>query len=120
MQRSGVPNAALPAIYQMAETFVYPSCYEGFGLPIVEAIQSELPVVACTGSCLEEAGGPDCLYVHPDDVQGIAAALERAIYDDAFRKKSIERSKDYIKRFENMDIARQMIGLYREILLNKP
>ena len=116
----GVPNAALPAIYQMAEAFVYPSCYEGFGLPIVEAIQSELPVVACTGSCLEEAGGPDCLYVHPDDVQGMAAALERAIYDDTFRKKSIERSKDYIKRFENMDIARQMIGLYREILLNKP
>ncbi len=57
----GVPNDLLVAIYNQAEAFIYPSRYEGFGIPIIEAIQSGLPVVAATGSCLEEAGGPDCL-----------------------------------------------------------
>ena len=53
---SGVPDSDLAAIYAMAEVFVYPSRYEGFGIPIIEAISTGLPVVACTGSCLEEAG----------------------------------------------------------------
>ena len=52
---SGVPDNDLAAIYAMAEVFVYPSRYEGFGIPIIEAIAAGLPVVACTGSCLEEA-----------------------------------------------------------------
>lgn len=112
----GVPNTDLPAIYRRAKAFAYPSRYEGFGLPIVEAIQSGLPVVACTGSCLEEAGGPDCLYVHPDDVRGMATALERAIYDNDFRRLSLERSKEYIKRFENTDAARQVIEVYEKTL----
>ncbi len=52
----GIPSDDLPAIYQSAETFVYPSVYEGFGIPILEALHSGIPVVAATGSCLEEAG----------------------------------------------------------------
>ena len=78
---SGVPNADLPSLYQMAEACVYPSRYEGFGVPIIEAIQSGLPVVGCTGSCLEEAGGPDCLYVDPDDDRAIARAISRVLVD---------------------------------------
>ena len=57
----GVPDADLQALYRMADVFVYPSRYEGFGIPVIEAIHSGLPVVAATGSCLEEAGGPGCL-----------------------------------------------------------
>ncbi|EJX04135.1 mannosyltransferase [gut metagenome] len=71
----GVPNSVLPAIYQMAEAFVYPSRYEGFGIPVIEAIQSGLPVVAATGSCLEEAGGPHSFYVDPDDSEGLREAV---------------------------------------------
>ena len=74
---SNVPFDDLPAFYQLAEIFVYPSRFEGFGIPIIEALYSGIPVVAATGSCLEEAGGPDSIYVHPDDIKGMADASNR-------------------------------------------
>ena len=112
---NGVPNADLPAIYQMAEACVYPSRYEGFGIPIIEAIQSGLPVVACTGSCLEEAGGPDSLYVSPDDVEGMAEAIRRSLKGAEGREERILRSQHYVHRFEGTDVASQVLSLYEEI-----
>lgn len=106
----GVPNDALPAIYQMAAAFVYPSRYEGFGIPIIEAIQSGLPVVAAKGSCLEEAGGPASLYVDPDDDRALAEALLTALAESDSR---VAASRDYVRRFENSDVARQMMDEYR-------
>ena len=109
---TGVPNADLPAIYQMAEACVYPSRYEGFGIPIIEAIQSGLPVVACTGSCLEEAGGPDSLYVSPDDAEGMAHAIRRSLKGAEGRHERILRSQHYVQRFEGTDVAGQVLALY--------
>lgn len=111
----GVPDEDLPAIYGMAEVFVYPSRYEGFGIPIIEAIRMHLPVVACTGSCLEEAGGPDNLYVDPDDAQGLATAICRMLKGAEDREGRIERSRAYIRRFENNDAAQHFLDLYREL-----
>ena len=113
---SGVPNHHLPAIYQQALCFVYPSRYEGFGIPIIEAIQSRLPVVAATGSCLEEAGGPDSLYVHPDDADALAQAVSRSLPGAEGREERIQRSLQYIQRFENNDIAQQMLTLYQRCI----
>ena len=113
---SGVPNHHLPAIYQQALCFVYPSRYEGFGIPIIEAIQSRLPVVAATGSCLEEAGGPDSLYVHPDDADALAQAVSRSLPGAEGREERIQRSLQYIQRFENNDIAQQMLALYQRCI----
>ena len=113
---SGVPDADMGAIYRMAEVFAYPSRYEGFGLPIVEAIQCGLPVVAATGSCLEEAGGDACFYVGPDDVQAMADTLSRLLADPTLRQDCVKRSRAYISRFENGDIARQMTEVYRRTL----
>ena len=113
---SGVPNDDLYAIYQQADCFVYPSRYEGFGIPIIEAIQSGLPVVGCVGSCLEEAGGPDCLYVDPDQPEEMAEAIRQMLPGAAFREKRIAMSREYVHRFENTDIAHQMIAEYKAIL----
>lgn len=112
----GIPNSDLPAIYQGAEVFVYPSRYEGFGIPIIEAIQSRLPVVAATGSCLEEAGGPDCLYVDPDDHGAMARAIGSFLSDHDLRRQAVERSVEYIKRFENQNIARAMTDEYDKVM----
>ena len=113
---NGVPNADLPAIYQMAEACVYPSRYEGFGIPIIEAIQSGLPVVACTGSCLEEAGGPDSLYVSPDDAEGMADAIRRSLKGAEGRDERILRSQHYVQRFEGTDVAGQVLKVYEELI----
>lgn len=111
-----IPSEDLPAVYQLASVFVYPSRYEGFGLPIIEGIQCGLPVVACKGSCLEEAGGPDNLYVDPDDDEGMANAIKRFSDDDLFRRQSIARSQNYIQRFEKQDLAIQMLQEYQKLL----
>ena len=115
----GVSDDDLPAFYAQAETFVYPSVYEGFGIPVIEAVSSGLPVVACTGSCLEEAGGPDSLYVAPDDAQAMADAIRQTLVGAEGREKRIRRSRDYIRRFEGRDVARQVADLYRETLKNQ-
>ena len=114
----GVPSEDLPAFYQQAEACVYPSVYEGFGIPIIEAIQSGLPVVACTGSCLEEAGGPDNLYVAPGDVEGMGNALRQVLKGTEGREQRVERSMDYVRRFENTDVARQVLDVYERMMKN--
>ena len=112
----GVTDEELPALYAGAEAFVYPSRYEGFGIPIVEAISMGLPVVACTGSCLEEAGGPDSLYVDPDDEQAMAQAIRQSLKGAEGREQRIIRSREYIRRFEGADVASQVIRLYQSLL----
>lgn len=110
----GVSDERLPALYAHAEAFVYPSIYEGFGIPIIEAINQGLPVVGCTGSCLEEAGGPHSLYVSPDDAEGLSAALQQMLIGSPEREARIEKSRDYVRRFSGNDVAQRMADLYAE------
>jgi glycosyltransferase involved in cell wall biosynthesis len=112
----GVPDDHLPPIYRLAEAFVYPSRYEGFGIPIIEAISMGLPVVACTGSCLEEAGGPHCIYVDPDDETAMADALSKVLCGAEGREQRIELSRQYIRKFENNDAATRIAEIYRSLV----
>ena len=112
---SGVPDEDLAAIYALAEVFVYPSRYEGFGIPIIEAIAAGLPVVACTGSCLEEAGGPNSLYVNPDNAIDMAEAIKMSMKGARNREERILKSRDYIRRFEGKDVAGQVMEVYKEL-----
>lgn len=113
---SNVPFDDLPAFYQLAEIFVYPSRFEGFGIPIIEALYSGIPVVAATGSCLEEAGGPDSIYVHPDDIKGMADAFKQ-IYTDPERKKNmIEKGHSFAKRFSEEKQAEEILNIYKKLM----
>ncbi|GAB2706172.1 glycosyltransferase family 1 protein [Mucilaginibacter koreensis] len=111
-----VPFSDLPAIYQLATVFVYPSRYEGFGIPVLEALNSGIPVIAATGSCLEEAGGPDSLYIDPDDAEGLAIQVNRILADHSLRQRMIEQGKIYANRFNDADLAAQHITLYQQTL----
>ena len=111
----GVSDAQLRAVYRGAEVFVYPSRYEGFGIPVIEAIHSGLPVVACTGSCLEEAGGPHNIYVSPDDAQALAYGVTRMLRGATGRDERLSLSREYVRRFEGRQVAAQVADIYYDL-----
>lgn len=110
-----VPFGDLPAIYQLAEVFAYPSYFEGFGIPIIEALHSGIPVVAATGSCLEEAGGPDSIYVNPDNPDEAARAFKEILSKPEKKKLMIEKGKEFVKRFSEEKQAAQIMDIYNSI-----
>ncbi len=114
--RHNVVFGDLPIIYQMASAFIYPSRFEGFGIPMLEALCSGTPAIGCTGSCLEEAGGPSSLYVDPDDEKGLAETIDRVLSDDALRERMIADGHEYAKRFEEEKLAQEMVDLYQRVL----
>ncbi|MGL5771665.1 MAG: glycosyltransferase family 4 protein [Bacteroidales bacterium] len=112
----GVPFGDLPAIYQQATIFVYPSFFEGFGIPIIEALYSGIPVIAATGSCLEEAGGPDSIYVNPNSVEQMRDAMSYLINNPDQRNKMIASGKQYAKLFDEENIAIELQKLYDKLI----
>lgn len=105
----------LPGIYQQAKVFAYPSLYEGFGIPIIEALNSGIPVIAATGSCLEEAGGPDSIYVNPQDVDGLAECLNKLLNDPESCRKMVKQGLKYVQQFDNEVIAAALMTYYNTI-----
>ncbi len=114
-----VPFKDLPAIYQMAKVFAYPSLYEGFGIPIIEALYSQVPVVAAKGSCLEEAGGNNSFYISPLDHPALASAINQIIASPELQNKMVTEGLAYVKRFGNEVIAKDMIHVYHTTLSAK-
>lgn len=113
---SNVPFNDLPTLYQSADIFVYPSRFEGFGIPIIEALYSNVPVVAATGSCLEEAGGPHSIYVHPDDIEGMANAF-KLIYEDPEKKKTmVDEGLKFAMQFSEKEQAERIINIYKKLM----
>ena len=106
----------LPLIYRAAQLFVYPSLFEGFGIPIVEAIASGVPVISSTGSCFSEAGGPDCVYVDPHDHQQLGLAIRKILDDPDKAQQMIENSSVYIQRFEPRVIANELMQVYEGLV----
>lgn len=111
-----VPFADLPPLYRLATAFVYPSRIEGFGIPMLEAISSGVPAIGCTGSCLEEAGGPGCIYVDPDDAGAMADAIHRTATDADLRRQMTERGRAYALRFSDEKLCADLWEVYMKVL----
>jgi glycosyltransferase involved in cell wall biosynthesis len=107
-----IPFADLPGIYQLASLFVYPSFYEGFGIPIIEALYSSVPVIAATGSCLEEAGGPHSLYVNPNNALELSEAINHVINNPAQARLMIAKGSAFVQRFNTEILASQLMDCY--------
>lgn len=110
-----VPYADLPAFYKWASTFAYPSRIEGFGIPLLEAISSGVPAIGCTGSCLEEAGGPNSIYVNPDDAKGMADAILRTCTDEPLRQHMISEGKKYALNFSDEKLSHDLMKVYENL-----
>lgn len=101
-----------PALYQSARVFVYPSLFEGFGIPLVEAIESGIPVITSTGSCFSEAAGPGALYADPTREAELAAYLSQVLEDAALRAAIIEQTRQHIQQFQPPVIASNLHRVY--------
>lgn len=112
----GMAFDLLPALYAEAEVAAYPSRYEGFGLPVVEAVSCGTPVIAATGSCLEEAGGPGALYVDPDDAEGFAEAANTLLADAALRSRMAAEGQLHIGRLLSTPMAVALTETYRKAI----
>lgn len=110
-----VPYADLPSFYKWASTFAYPSRIEGFGIPLLEAISSGVPAIGCTGSCLEEAGGPNSIYVNPDDAKGMADAILRTCTDESLRQHMISEGKKYALNFSDEKLSHDLMKVYENL-----
>lgn len=111
-----LPGDVLPTLYQSATVFVFPSLYEGFGIPVVEALTSGLPVIAATGSCLEESGGPGSLYCAPTDEAEWAERIAEVVENETKRNTMIQLGLTYSERFSDQAIHQQLIQIYQNLV----
>ena len=105
----------LPAIYQMSELFLYPSLFEGFGIPILEALYSAVPVVTSTDGCFTETGGDAAAYVDPGNPAEIAEVIKNVLQDNETRSNMIARGKAHAMNFRQDKIASQLMNLYKRV-----
>jgi glycosyltransferase involved in cell wall biosynthesis len=111
-----VTNDELPVIYQNALCFVYPSIFEGFGIPILEAIVSGIPVITSKGSCFEETGGPGSIYVDPYNPTEIGEAIQKVSENQELRSAMVNMGIEHAKQFTPEQIASDYMNLYKNLL----
>lgn len=112
---SNVSLNELAILYQTAKIFVYPSLFEGFGIPIIEALYSKTPVITSTGSCFSEAGGPNSIYVNPDDVKMMHNAITNLWNDSEKREDMKALGLKFVQKFNDDCIAKEWIQLYESL-----
>ncbi len=94
-----IPFDEIAVLYRNAEVFVFPSLYEGFGIPILEALASKIPVVSARNSSLSEVGGDAVLYFDEKDSKDLADKIKKVIQDENLGKSLIEKGNEQIKKF---------------------
>ena len=106
----------LPSIYQSANLFVYPSLFEGFGIPVLEALYSKIPVIAAIGSCLEEVGGPNSIYVDPKNSDELAQQIDRVIENGELQLEMKEKGFEYAQNFTSQKQAKAVLEVYGKLV----
>jgi glycosyltransferase involved in cell wall biosynthesis len=112
----GGQDDLLSSLYAGARCFVYPSMYEGFGIPPLEAMSFACPVVCSNTSSIPEVVGDAALTVDPVDIDAMRDAIETAVFDDDVRGKLIARGKDRIQTFSWSRCAEETIQIYKGLL----
>jgi len=110
-----VPDSDLPALLSGALAFVYPSLYEGFGLPVLEAMACGTPVVCSNASSLPEVGGDAALLVDPHNTEALAESLARIAADEDLRRMLSEKGFKQARRFSWQRTAREAMQVLEEV-----
>lgn len=113
----GFQSAAdFPAIYQQAIAMIYPSVFEGFGIPVLEALWSRIPVITSNVSCLPEAGGEAAFYVDPSKAEEIAQQMKRILNDESLVQQQIEKGWQHAQHFSNYNTAAKVMEVYEQVV----
>lgn len=111
-------SSDLPFIYQLATALIYPSMFEGFGIPVLEAMFSRLPVISAATSCLPETGGNAAIYVNISNENELVAAMQSVVYDSQLRKTMIEKGIVQSQLFSQQKCAGAVMTVYKKIYGN--
>ncbi len=114
-----IPDEDLPAVYQSAEMLVFPSLFEGFGYPIMEAMRNQCPVVCARATCLPEVAGEAALYFDPFDIVDIASAIKQVWQDDELKEVLRQKGQLNIQRFSWQAYADAMQSLFEQTIQNR-
>lgn len=114
--RHNIPFVDLPALNQGAEIILYPSHYEGFGIPVLEGLESRRPVIAATGSCLEEAGGDAALYVDPHNPRQLSEAICMILNNRELQQRMTNAGILHALKFSNADVASDTRRVYEKVI----
>jgi len=110
-----IPEDELGKFYNLARLFIYPSFYEGFGLPPLEAMACGCPVVVSNAASLPEVCGDAAYYVNPQDVRSIAEGMERVLADEGLRKSLVSKGLERIKQFSWEKSAAEHLRVFEEV-----
>jgi len=105
----------MAAIYQQADIMIYPSFFEGFGIPILEALFCGIPVITTQGGCFSEPGGPHSAYINPNDIEQMKKEILNISTNPSRRKKMIEEGKKHAQNFTDDKIAKRLMNLYNTL-----
>lgn len=113
-----VPAADLPLLYSGARLFVFPSLYEGFGLPVLEAMSSGVPVICSNSSSLPEVAGAAALMCAPNDVEGLSGLLQQGLDDELWRAAAVDEGLRQAASFSWQKCADKTHAVYQNVLLS--
>lgn len=112
----GVSNEELAMLYQSAQLFIYPSLFEGFGIPIIEALFCGTPVITSKDGCFAEAGGPSSIYVDATSIYELKQAVITVLSDGNLRARMIQQGHQYAQRFTPEYIGKSFMNIYNQCL----
>ena len=115
---SGLTSIELAIVYQLATIFVYPSIFEGFGIPIIEALYSKTPVITNKFGVFPEAGGPNSIYIDPENADELAQKINYLLNNESVRNEIAEKGFEFVQKFNDDRIAKSIHKIYLKAITN--
>ncbi|VXC12579.1 Glycosyltransferase involved in cell wall bisynthesis [Flavobacterium sp. 9AF] len=112
----GIDSFELATIYQLATVFIYPSLFEGFGIPIIEALYSKIPVITTNSGVFPEAAGPNSIYINPTNANELATKIQFLLENPEKRKEIAEKGWHFVQQFNDDVIANRLMEIYTSLL----
>jgi glycosyltransferase involved in cell wall biosynthesis len=111
-----ITSNELASIYQLATVFIYPSIFEGFGIPIIEALFSKTPVITTNSGVFPEAGGPNSIYINPNNIEEMEKQIQLLLENKTLRNEMSEKGFEFVQKFNDEIIAHNLMEIYKTLL----